>query len=329
MTPSDLPDLLILPRPDGLTPQEMANWRAVYDARVVALRAAHTRRGEIENKEEYKKKDKELPSQAYAVIHGRDSAGVTKILVARKAVINAFTTDSGQHVPQALVTEVRGAGQYALPGGKALKKVSLASSAADEALAEAAVNVRNGSFHVTGVVRSGNDGLLRSHTFFQYHGDIEELAARSNAVLHTYRTADNEIESVHAMPLQDAMARMTASHEHATEQASKMDEEVKTRFAGGGQGWHTMALQTPAAQRAMSEAPRHAATEPTAASATPAPRPRSNSVLAMPAPGPHFRLDAEPPRAAAAASSSTPATFTTSTTSLAPSEPSTGPTERK
>lgn len=302
MRPPDLEDRPLPPRDYGLTRPEMDNWMGHAAERSKAAPAPRMPR-EAETE----------PSQAYPVIYGRDSKGMSKLLVTRKTVINAFTTNSGEHVAQNPVTEMRGAGQYALPGGKARNDASLATSAADEALAETGVNVRNASFRVTDVVRNDSGGQLRSHTFFQYSGDIDQLAARANAVLHAGRTADNEVESVHAMTREAAIKSMGESHAYASSQAgqARLNKWEGKRLIGDGQDWHVTALESPAAQQALAQEPQRAEPTPAAASAAPPPRPRSGSVLAMPSA--YSARPSERAHSEAASSRTAPATSTTPT----------------
>ncbi len=207
------------------------------------------------------------------MIFGHDDDGAVKVLVGRKTVLNAFTTESGIQIPQKPLTEVKGAGQFALPGGRARPEADAATSAADEALAETGINVRSASFAVSSTSSDGTakKGDQRSHTFFRYRGNIDQLAARANAVIRAGRTADNEVESVHALDPQTARTYMQESFNQAKQTAKEvgLDKEASKRFTDYGQDWHFGAMDAVV----QNVKPR---TEPAV------PRPRSNSVLALP-----------------------------------------------
>jgi 8-oxo-dGTP pyrophosphatase MutT (NUDIX family) len=180
------------------------------------------------------------------MIWGHDREGVGKVIVAQRGWVNAFTAQDGERVPQRPApVEMRGPGQVGLPGGKAADPRNLVASAADEALAEAGINVRNGRFVPFEPIVERDSTGHRAHVMFHYQGDIDELAARSDAVVRGGMTADNELSAVRALTPAQAREDMSTLHAAASRQArdSHMAKTDAKRFVGAGQDWHDRPLQ--------------------------------------------------------------------------------------
>lgn len=242
-----------------------ARWLAQTDASVSDWRKAAQNRAMAAQpgRPVQKHSSAETPPQVYPMIWGHDRDGVGKVIVAQRGWVNEFTAQDGERVAQQPApVEMRGPGQIGLPGGKAVNPRNLVASAADEALAETGINVRNGRFTPFEPIEANDRTGHRAHVLFHYQGDIEQLAARSDAVVRGRSTADNELSAVRALTPKQAWDDMSNSYRDAKKiQGAK---RLVKRFSGDGQDWHQGPLDV--LSRLMSQG-RPAIESPRAASA--------------------------------------------------------------
>ncbi|TBR41714.1 hypothetical protein CBF23_008880 [Marinomonas agarivorans] len=179
---------------------------------------------------------------AYGVICGW-SNGKNKLILAKKTLINNWTTNDGVRKPQVPIegvgVEMRGPLTLGLPGGNVPKDSDFTNIACSELLAEAAVNVANNNFKLLDTKIQSDKGYRYSHTYFLYKGDIDELAKRMNGAIQSGYTADNEICMVKSIPLDEVSNTLkTLSTNNADTLKPVPNKSTLLRWIGSGNDWH-------------------------------------------------------------------------------------------